>query len=170
MGILAKIRRMYFREKVPLREIARRTGLSRNTVRTWLRQADATEPKYPKRTSPSVIDDWSPQLANWLKADSHRPKRDRRTARFLFEAIREQGYAGSYGRVSASCGVGTRSRSKPPARRRTCRSRSSGEKHSNSTGVVSTPSLVACAAVWKSRTPAHLPRSVACLAAAFTTT
>ncbi|MGI2233602.1 helix-turn-helix domain-containing protein, partial [Burkholderia vietnamiensis] len=28
---------MYFREKVPLREIARRTGLSRNTVRSWLR-------------------------------------------------------------------------------------------------------------------------------------
>ncbi|MCA8052080.1 helix-turn-helix domain-containing protein, partial [Burkholderia arboris] len=49
MGILAKIRRMYFREKVPLREIARRTGLSRNTVRRWLRQTDAVEPKYPKR-------------------------------------------------------------------------------------------------------------------------
>lgn len=34
VGMLAKIRRMYFREKVPLREIAGRTGLSRNTVRT----------------------------------------------------------------------------------------------------------------------------------------
>ncbi|WP_243860311.1 MULTISPECIES: helix-turn-helix domain-containing protein, partial [Burkholderia] len=42
----------YFREKVPLREIARRTGLSRNTVRSWLRQTDAVEPKYPKRVSP----------------------------------------------------------------------------------------------------------------------
>jgi hypothetical protein len=70
-------------------------------VRTWLRQADATEPKYPKRVSPSVIDDWAAQLTGWLRADSHRPKRDRRTARFMFEAIREQGYAGSYGRVSA---------------------------------------------------------------------
>ncbi len=57
MGILAKIRRMYFREKVPLREIARRTGLSRNTVRSWLRQTDAVEPKYPKRVSPSVVGD-----------------------------------------------------------------------------------------------------------------
>ncbi|PAJ92247.1 helix-turn-helix domain-containing protein, partial [Burkholderia ubonensis] len=101
MGILAKIRRMYFREKVPLREIARRTGLSRNTVRRWLRQTDAVEPKYPKRVSPSVIDDWAAQLTGWLRADSHRPKRDRRTARFMFEAIRAEGYAGSYGRVSA---------------------------------------------------------------------
>ncbi len=101
MGILAKIRRMYFREKVPLREIARRTGLSRNTVRTWLRQTEETEPKYPKRTSPSAIDDWADELSGWLKADSHRPKRERRAARFMFEAIRAQGYTGSYGRVSA---------------------------------------------------------------------
>jgi transposase len=101
VGKLAKIRRLYFRKKVPLREIARRTGLSRNMVRTWLRQADATEPKYPKHTSPSVIDDWAAQLTGWLRADSHRPMRDRRTARFMFEAIREQGYAGGYGRVSA---------------------------------------------------------------------
>ena len=101
MGILAKIRRMYFREKVPLREIARRTGLSRNTVRNWLRQTDAVEPKYPKRVSPSVVDEWAAQLTGWLRADSHRPKRDRRTARFMFEAIRGEGYAGSYGRVSA---------------------------------------------------------------------
>ncbi|WP_175891567.1 hypothetical protein [Burkholderia cepacia] len=96
MGILAKIRRMYFREKVPLREIARRTGLSRNTVRSWLRQTDAVEPKYPKRVSPSVVDEWAAQLTGWLRADSHRPKRDRRMARFMFEAIRGEGYAGSY--------------------------------------------------------------------------
>jgi len=91
VGILAKIRRMYFREKVPLREIARRTGLSRNTVRNWLRQFDAVEPQYPKRVSPSVIDEWVALLTGWLRADSHRPKRDRRTARFMFEAIRGEG-------------------------------------------------------------------------------
>jgi hypothetical protein len=31
---------LYFREKIPLRENARRTGLSRNTLRTGLRQLD----------------------------------------------------------------------------------------------------------------------------------
>nr|WP_254226665.1 helix-turn-helix domain-containing protein [Burkholderia glumae] len=79
-----------FPREGPLREIARRTGLSRNTVRRWLRQTDAVEPKYPKRVSPSVIDDWAAQLTGWLRADSHRPKRDRRTARFMFEAIRAE--------------------------------------------------------------------------------
>jgi transposase len=101
VGILAKIRRMYFRDKVPLREIARCTGLSRNTVRSWLRQEGAVEPKYPKRKSPSVVDEWAAQLTSWLRTDSHRPKRDRRTARFMFEAIRMQGYPGSYQRVAA---------------------------------------------------------------------
>ncbi|KVS08434.1 helix-turn-helix domain-containing protein [Burkholderia vietnamiensis] len=100
VGMLAKIRRMYFREKVPLREIARRMGLSRNTVRTWLKQPEAAKPKYPKRVSPSVVDEWAGQLEEWLRTDSHRPKRDRRTARFMFEAIRTQGFSGSYTRVS----------------------------------------------------------------------
>lgn len=44
MGMQARIRRMYFREKVPPREIARRTGLSRNTVR-------ALPPRYPHSES-----------------------------------------------------------------------------------------------------------------------
>ncbi|WP_249185139.1 hypothetical protein [Burkholderia cenocepacia] len=82
----------YFREKVPLREIAWRTVLSRNTVRRWLRQTDAVEPKYPKHVSPSVIGDWAAQVTGWLHADSHRPKRDRRTALFMFEAIRAEGF------------------------------------------------------------------------------
>lgn len=42
--MLAKIRRLYFRDKVPLREIARQTGLSRNTLRHWLRQDEMREP------------------------------------------------------------------------------------------------------------------------------
>lgn len=39
MGMLAKIRRMRFRDQLSVREITRRTGLSRNTIRQWLRKA-----------------------------------------------------------------------------------------------------------------------------------
>ena len=99
MGMLAKIRRMHFRDKVPVREIARRTGLSRNTVRNWLRQPTMTEPKYPARVITSILDPYKEQLAAWLRTDSHRPKRDRRTARFLFNLLQAQGYPGGYGRV-----------------------------------------------------------------------
>lgn len=77
-----------------------RTGLSWNTSRTWLRQPEATEPKYPKRKGPSVVDAWGGQLEERLRTDNHRAKRERRTARFMFEAIRAQGFEGSYTRVS----------------------------------------------------------------------
>ena len=101
VSMLAKIRRMHFREKQSLRAIAKQTGLSRNTIRDWLRQPDVTEPKYPARASPSILDPYQEQLAAWLRTDSHRPKRDRRTARVLFQQLRAQGYPGGYGRVAA---------------------------------------------------------------------
>jgi len=101
VGMLAKIRRMHFRDKVSVREIARQTGLSRNTVREWLGRSEMIEPQYPKRASPSVLDPYKEQLVSWLKTDSHRPKRDRRTSRFMFLALQTQGYPGSYDRVIA---------------------------------------------------------------------
>lgn len=100
MGMLAKIRRMYFRDQLSLREISRRTGLSRNTVKHWLRQDGMSEPVYPERQTPSRLDPYKDQLRAWLKTDSHRPRRDRRTARILFQLLQAQGYPGSYGRVA----------------------------------------------------------------------
>ena len=101
MGMLAKIRRMHIRERLSVREIARRTGLSRNTIRSWLRQAEVVEPKYPKRETISVVDPWADRLCAWLISDSHRAKRERRTVLVMYEAIKQQGYAGSYARVCA---------------------------------------------------------------------
>jgi transposase len=98
--MLAKIRRMYFREKVSIREIAKRCSLSRNTVRQWLREPDMTEPKYPDRPSTSVVDPYLDRLRQWVQADSHRAKRDWRTAKVMFEAIKALGYTGSYVRVA----------------------------------------------------------------------
>jgi IS30 family transposase len=38
MGFLSVIRRWALRDKMPIREIARRTGLSRNTIKKSLRE------------------------------------------------------------------------------------------------------------------------------------
>lgn len=102
MGMLAKIRRMYFRDKLSLREISKRNGISRNTLRRWLRQEDVTEPIYPVRVSRSILDPYREQLEAWLRADKHRPKRDRRTARIMFLHLQAQGYPGGYGRVATA--------------------------------------------------------------------
>ena len=100
MVMLAKIRRMHFRDGLSVREVARRTGLSRNTIRRWLRSGQS-EPVYPKRSTPSRLDPYREQLESWLRTDSHRPRRERRTAKTLFAQLQACGYPGSYTRVTA---------------------------------------------------------------------
>ena len=57
---------------------------------------EMVEPTCPKRVAvESILGPYKEQLTGWLKADSHRGKRDRRTVKALFEAIRAQGYSGS---------------------------------------------------------------------------
>ncbi|MEN1688675.1 IS21 family transposase, partial [Pseudomonas aeruginosa] len=46
---MGKIRRMYFRDKLSLHEIAKRTGLARNTIRKWVRAPEAKQPVYQRR-------------------------------------------------------------------------------------------------------------------------
>ena len=101
MGTLAKIRRLYFRDKQSIKEICRQTGLSRNTVRTWLREPEMMEPKYPVRLVVSKLDAYADTLRLWLKADAGRGKRERRTKGQMWQALREMGYAESYGHVCA---------------------------------------------------------------------
>jgi transposase len=58
VDLLSVIRRWHFREGLSVREIARRTKLSRNTIRKYLASGDV-EPVYPKRNTPSKIDDYA---------------------------------------------------------------------------------------------------------------
>jgi transposase len=101
VGTLAKIRRLYFRDKQSIREISRQTGMSRNTIRTWLRQPDMIEPTYQARVVVSKLDAYADTLRQWLKADAGRNKRERRTKGQMWQALSAQGYTGSYGRVCA---------------------------------------------------------------------
>ena len=43
MELLGKIRRMHVRDKMSERSIAKRTGLSRNTVHKWLQAPEEVE-------------------------------------------------------------------------------------------------------------------------------
>ena len=65
MALLNVIRRWHERDSMPIRDIARRTGLSRNTVRKYL-ALKASEIGYPERKSPSMLDDYEEVLSSWL--------------------------------------------------------------------------------------------------------
>ncbi len=54
MALLSVIRRWRFREGMPIREMARRAGLSRNMVRKYLAN-NVVEPRYPPRQVPNVF-------------------------------------------------------------------------------------------------------------------
>ena len=86
---------MHLRDKVSLHEIAKRTGLSRNTVRSWLRTPEEVQiPTYSRAAGFSKLSAYVTELEQSLKADSLRPKKDRRTARALFAQIKASGYVG----------------------------------------------------------------------------
>ena len=65
VAFLSVIRRWHLRDGLSIRNIARRTGLSRNTIRKYLRSG-VVEPQYPERLSPSQLDAFAPKLALWL--------------------------------------------------------------------------------------------------------
>ncbi len=98
--LLSVIRRWHFREGVPIREITRRTGLSRNTVRKYL-ASGVIEPAYPKRASPSKLDDYEHTLTSWLFRESKRHRKQRRSVKQLHTDLVQLGYSGSYDRVAA---------------------------------------------------------------------
>ena len=100
MALLSVLRRWHFREGMPIREIARRTGLSRNTVRKYLASGEL-EPRYKRPKSPSKLDDYEQTLTSWLHRETKRPRKQRRTAKHLHQDLVLLGYAGSYDRVAA---------------------------------------------------------------------
>ena len=63
VGTLAKIRRLYFRDKQSIEEICRQTGMSRNTIRSWLRDPEIVEPKYSARVVVSKLHAYSETLS-----------------------------------------------------------------------------------------------------------
>ena len=92
MGTLSKLRRMVLRENVSVREAARRLHISRNTAKRWLSEPEMVDPSYPKRVAAErLIDAYAQSLQLWIKADSYRGKRDRRTVKAYYEAIRAMG-------------------------------------------------------------------------------
>ena len=88
MEMLGKIRRMHLRDKLSLHEIAKRTGLSRNTLRRWLRAPQQVQaPVYSRPQALGKLSAFTGELEQALQADGHRSKRDRRTAKALFAQI-----------------------------------------------------------------------------------
>ena len=91
---------MFYRDGLSRSEIARRTGLSRNTIKKWLMAPAAGAPKYRRESPPGKLTPFEAQLRQALEIDAHRPKRDRRTGLALMAELKAQGYTGGYTAVT----------------------------------------------------------------------
>ena len=100
MELLSVIRRWHYRDQHSIREIARRTGLSRNTVRKYLR-ADGVEPRFNASNRSSRLDPYADKLSAMLRVEASKPRKQKRTLGQLHADLVGLGYEGSYNRVAA---------------------------------------------------------------------
>ena len=91
---------MHKRQKLSIREIARLTGVSRNTVTKHL-AANTIEPKFATPERQSKIDPFAEKLAGWLKTEAGKSRKQRRTMKQLHSDLVALGFTGSYARVAA---------------------------------------------------------------------
>ena len=100
MALKGKIRALHQREGKSISEIARRTSLSRNTIKKWLKAPADAAPKYRREPTPGKLAPFVATLKQALKADAHRPRHERRMARALLVQLQAQGYSGGYSRLT----------------------------------------------------------------------
>jgi transposase len=100
MGLLNIIRKLRLRLGLPIREIARRTGLSRNTVKKYLKEG-MIEPVFATPERSSKLEPFAEKLAGWLKTEAGKSRKQRRTLKQLHADLVRLGFTGSYNRVAA---------------------------------------------------------------------
>jgi transposase len=100
MELLSVIRRWHYRDRFSIREISRRTGLSRNTVRKYLR-SDTVDPKFNIPDRPSKLDPYADKLSHMLRHEAGKSRKQKRTIKQLYADLSALGYEGSYNRVAA---------------------------------------------------------------------
>ena len=96
---IAKIRRAYFQDRKPIKQICRELRVSRKTVRKVVRSG-ATEFTYERGVQPQPkIGPWRTELDRMLAENAGKPKRERLTRIRVFEELQGLGYEGGYDAV-----------------------------------------------------------------------
>ena len=88
MELYLKVRRAYFHDGLSGRAIARDFGISRDSVAKMLAYS---EPPGYRRTAPikrPKLDAFTDQIDIWLAEDNGRPRKQRHTAKRIFDRLR----------------------------------------------------------------------------------
>ena len=90
-----RIRQAYYIEKKSQREIAREFGCSRNTVKKALEQEAPFEYRRQQPAPAPVLGPYKERLKELVEANRELPRKQRYTARKMYEVIRAEGYEGA---------------------------------------------------------------------------
>jgi hypothetical protein len=91
VDLIGGIRRAYFEQRLPIKEIVRRLAVSRATVRRVIR-SQKTEFKYERCVQPvPKLGEWVAVLSEMLEKEAQLPRRERRSTQRLFEELRGRG-------------------------------------------------------------------------------
>ena len=89
MELYEQIRKVHARDGVSIRELSRRFRVHRRDVRSALESA-VPPPRKMAPPRPSVLDGWKPTIDAWLEADKSAPRKQRHTARRVWERLRDE--------------------------------------------------------------------------------
>jgi len=97
VDLYLKVRRAHFEDGLSGRQIARDFGISRDSVAKMLAYS---EPPGYRRTAPvkrPKLDAFTGQIDQWLAEDKTQPRKQRHTAKRIFERLRDEcGFGGGY--------------------------------------------------------------------------
>ena len=99
-----KIRRAYFREELSIREIGRRLHHSRRVIRRAIESADPGEYRLVQERPAPVLGPWKEKIDALLVESQKMRRKQRYTARKIYQELQKQGYDGSEVTVSRYVG------------------------------------------------------------------
>ena len=89
MANINDIRSKFFDEGKNLSRIARETGHDRKTIRKYITKEDWNE-EPAKDTRASKLDEYKPLIKAWLEMDKHQRRKQRHTARRVYQRLRDE--------------------------------------------------------------------------------
>ena len=92
-----RIRRMVLVEGKSIRQVARATGHSRNTIRKMLDNSEVPRYRLTREKEKPVLGPFKEIVDQWVAEDEKKPKKKRRTARRMYNILRTEpyGYTGA---------------------------------------------------------------------------
>ena len=99
VDLIGRVRRAYFEQRLPIKEMVRTLSVSRATVRKIIR-SHKTEFQYERGVQPAPkLGEWVDILTEILEKEGKLPRRERRSTQRLFEELRGRGYDGAHDSV-----------------------------------------------------------------------